>query len=166
MDLTQSIVQDFLDYDQNTGIFTWKLRPSNCVKAGDRAGSLDVQGYRRLQVCGVLHAEHRLAWLYVHGRWPTQLLDHINGKRSDNRIINLRECDDALNGQNRRDARKDNKIGLIGVSMRTNRTGTVSFRARIRVNHAMTNIGSFATAEDAHQAYVAAKRVLHPAGML
>ena len=61
---------------------------------------------------------HRLAWLYVHGEFPKNGMDHINGLRNDNRIINLRAVSDKENSRNL-SLRKDNVSGHIGVSWDT-----------------------------------------------
>lgn len=57
---------------------------------------------------------HRLAWFYVHGRWPTADIDHINGNRDDNRLCNLREATRQQNIQNSK-RRSDNRSGIKGV---------------------------------------------------
>ena len=55
------------------------------------AGSVHSTGYVRIGVDGGKYTAHCLAWLYTHGVWPSDQIDHINGNRSDNRIANLRE---------------------------------------------------------------------------
>ena len=55
------------------------------------AGSVHSTGYVRIGIDGRKYTSHRLAWLYVHGVWPSDQIDHINRNRSDNRIANLRE---------------------------------------------------------------------------
>ena len=57
---------------------------------------------------------HRLAWLYVHGEFPEDHTDHINGVKDDNRIVNLRAVTEVENGKNL-PIRKDNTSGLPGV---------------------------------------------------
>jgi hypothetical protein len=90
-DLDHSALRALLDYDPDTGVFTWRNPRTYWHKVGDVAGSVNGRGYRILGICGRYYAEHRLAWFYVHGAWPTHTIDHINRVRTDNRIANLRD---------------------------------------------------------------------------
>lgn len=103
-----------LHYDPETGVFTWKERISIRVMVGWRAGMVNTIGYRVTQVFGEKFLMHRLAWFYVHGRWPAADLDHINGRRDDNRIANLREATRQQNIQNAR-RKSNNTSGVKGV---------------------------------------------------
>lgn len=107
---------------------------------------------------GAAYATHRLVWFYVHGKWPEHEIDHINGDRSDNRISNLRDVPAAINRQNLRTSHKDKIAGPLGAHF--NKVSR-KWKASICVNYRHTHLGTFATAEDAHAAYVAAKRMLH-----
>lgn len=99
---------------------------------------------------------HRLAWLYIYGKWPQNELDHLDGNRANNKIANLRDAGDVLNSQNRRSPNKNNGVGLLGVS----RHG-LRFKAMIGVNWKIKYLGIFDTKEEAHAVYVKAKRKLH-----
>lgn len=78
------------------------------------------------------------------------IVDHVNGDPSDHRRHNLRLCTYTQNAQNRR-TRRDNSLGLKGVSRKKNR-----FVARITVNGKAIPLGSFVTPEQAARAYDAA----------
>lgn len=138
-------------YDPATGHFT----RVEGRKLG-LAGAINNLGYRLIGIVGKKYRAHRLAWLYVHGAWPTGEIDHINGIRDDNRIENLRDVSNRVNQQNRRKALKSGSTGLLGVSP-TKR----GFKAAISLNKASRYLGRFDTAEEAHAAYVDAKRELH-----
>jgi HNH endonuclease/AP2 domain len=153
--LTAERLREVLNYDPETGIFTWKLRTSWRVRVGDFAGS-QFGKRRQIGVDGVDHYVHRLAWLYVYGVWPASGIDHMNGDPSDNRICNLREATQAQNMQNLRKADKDSKTGFLGVS-----EDKKKFTARIMANGKKYHLGNFSTPEEAHAAYVQAKRRLH-----
>ena len=113
--LTQTRLKELLHYDTESGIFTWiKIKVSNQVKVGDKAGSLKSSGYTEISIDGKKYKAHRLAFLYINGRMPTNI-DHINHKCSDNRLINLREVSHQDNCKNR-SIRSDNKYGVVGVS--------------------------------------------------
>lgn len=101
----------------------------------------------------------------MHGYWPSEDVDHINHDKADNRIANLRELNRSLNQQNQIRAHKDNKTGYLGVYR--NKIGrTQPYVASIFVEGKAVHLGAFDTAEEAHAAYVKAKRRLHPAGTI
>lgn len=155
-DLIQSALRAAVHYDPDTGHFTRLVRTSNRINAGDLAGSLTALGYLRFFVCGRSYAAHRLAWLYMTGTWPHGEVDHINGDKVDNRFANLRVVSRSVNMQNQRRARVENKVGALGVSVQKGR-----FRAQIQTPAGKVHIGMYGTQEEAHAAYVAAKRKLH-----
>ena len=157
--LTQDRLQELLNYDPDSGLFTWLKSISRRVKAGEVAGGLSTGGYIRIRIDGKKYKAHRLAWLYTLGNWPSDYIDHINGIRNDNRIVNLREATNAENKQNQRVANVNNKTGLLGVSFHR-KSG--KFIARITVNGIRIGIGNFDNAEEAHQAYLRKKQELHP----
>jgi len=86
--LTKEMLQQMLHYNEATGHFTW-LVTSNRKKAGERAGTPVPHGYRKIQVYGKIYYEHRLAWLYVHGAFPEEVVDHIDGFVDNNHPDNL-----------------------------------------------------------------------------
>jgi hypothetical protein len=115
--------------------------------------------YIGIRLDNVLYLAHRLAWFYSYGKWPVDQIDHINGDRTDNRLINLREATNAENAQNKRI--RAGKSGFCGV-----RKENSKWLAEIKVNYKPIRIGLFNTPEEAHQAYIAAKRKFHKASML
>ena len=157
-DLTAERLRFLLDYDPETGIFVWKHITSKRVKVGDIAGFADHHGYISIGVDGFAHRAHRLAWLYVTGQHPSKFLDHINGKRTDNRFANLREASFALNSQNQCNTRTNNTSGFIGVTWCK---PLEKWRARISLRGKHLHLGLFETPTEARAAYLAAKRVLH-----
>ena len=165
--ITQDYLKSILDYDPNTGLFTWKPRDNknfNSLWSGKEAGCIDHYGYCVLRINKKSYKSHRLAFLYVYGEFPPSLIDHINGDPEDNRIINLRKATPSENLQNRKRAHSNNKTGLLGV-YRHNQA-TEKFCAEIRINKKPKYLGIFDTKEQAHNAYLKAKRELHPYGVL
>lgn len=156
-DITAAQVREVLDYEPVTGNLVWRKPVSRSVKVGDIAGTTKDNGYMQVRVGGRKYYAHRLVWLHVHGCWPSEI-DHINGVRSDNRIANLRDIAHAENCQNIRQRKPSNKVGLLGVDRRK---GSGKYRAAIKLDDKQIHIGHFSTAEDAHAAYVAAKRQIH-----
>ena len=152
-------LRSVLNYNQDTGVFTWKVRPSARTFAGDTAGNITSGGYWEIKFRKKSHLAHRLAWLYVHGAWPLETIDHINGDRLDNRLANLRDVTIGKNGQNKYRAKRTNGTGFLGV--RTTDKRKNGFRAVIKFDGKTKNLGSFDTPEKAHEAYMAAKAKYH-----
>ena len=162
--MTPELLKELLDYDAKTGVFKWKKRRGRGIAgaiAGRISTSTTAPGYVQIMVSRKLYQAHRLAWLHVHGSMPYKQIDHINGIRSDNRIANLRLVNGALNSQNQRRARKDNKTGFLGVSLHRSR-----FQACIRKDRKIFHLGYFDSAKEAHEAYVKAKRAIHEGNTL
>ena len=162
--INQNRLKQLLKYDSKTGVFTRKLTTSTGkYKVGDKAGGYNSQGYIKIHLEKNIFRGHHLAWLYVYGEWPKEQIDHINGIRDDNRIVNLREINNSGNCQNIRKPQKNNKTGFLGVSYMKNRN---KFRASITVNWKYIHLGLFNKAEEAYQAYLEAKRKYHYFGTL
>lgn len=159
--LTAEALRAILHYDPETGHFTW-LEDRGRIRVGDRAGSLQWLGrtaYLYICIDHKQHRAHRLAWLYMTGKWPEDMLDHRDGDGSNNRFANLREATGAQNSQapNKR-MLPQNTSGYTGVSTKKGRN---KWNASIAVNRRRIYLGSFSTAEEASAAYLAAKRRLH-----
>lgn len=147
-----------LDYNRESGEFRWLKKLSNRALAGSVAGTLEGYGYIQILIHGTLVKAHRLAWVFAYGQWPSGLIDHVNGNRADNSLLNLRDASRLVNQQNLRSAPKNSSTGILGAHIATSGK---PFRSRIRVDGKERHIGKYETAEQAHAAYVAAKRRLH-----
>lgn len=151
--LTAERLREVVDYDRLTGVMTWR----KTGKSKKQAGCKRKDGYVVIRIDGVLYYRHRLAWLHVFGIEPTYTIDHINGVKGDDRFDNLRDVPIAINSQNQRNASSTNKSsGLLGVQKNHN-----GWQGHITVNRKRHLLGTFKTPEEAHQAYIVAKRRLH-----
>lgn len=146
--------RELFNYDPETGLLTRKISTTNSVKVGDVAGSHHCAGYLSVRADGFLFLAHRLAWLIHTGAWPTFTIDHVNGKRADNRAKNLRDVPKAINNQNRHGTRA--AVGFAGVQANGRK-----FVSKLTTGGRQGYLGIFATPEQAHQAYLTAKRQLH-----
>lgn len=155
--LTADQLRGDLHYDESTGDFT-RIRPIRGRKTGTIAGHKNIYGYTIIMVSKVNYPAHRLAWLYVFGKWPDALIDHIDGDKSNNRISNLREASKVENGQNRKFARRDSSTGIIGVT----KHGKHGWRAQITINKRTIRLGTFKSIDLAREAYLQAKKLHHP----
>lgn len=160
--ITVEKLRALFNYDPDTGVFT-RLTRRGRFPAGSVAGHLrGKDGYLTIMIDGREYPAHRLAWLYTHGRWPTVDIDHKDGIRHNNRLLNLREATGSINAQNRHKASSLSSTGLLGVYM--NRGAP---RARITIHGGRRiDLGRFETPELAHAAYIEAKRKFHEGNTL
>lgn len=114
-------------------------------------------GYLAIRILGKRIKCHRAAWMYFYGSEPDRNIDHINGDRKDNRIVNLRL---ATNGENSRNSavRMTNTCGYKGV---TKRKDCAKWQAAITVNGRRIHLGNHHTPELAYAAYCKASEQYH-----
>lgn len=161
--LTTERLRHMLNYDPDTGEFTWRVDAGRwgAIKAGTKAGATMGNGYLCIGLDGKNYSAHRLAWQHYYGDLPPNYIDHINRVKTDNRIANLREADKSQNAQNT-SVRADNKTGFRGVV----RQGA-KFSAKIMFSGRQISLGTFKTAKEASEFYeaVAAKLFTHYEGL-
>lgn len=157
MSLTQARLKELLDYNPETGVFTWKMNKRRPDLAGTPAGRPNTSGHVQIMVDGARYMAHRMAWLWAYNEWPVEV-DHRNRAKSDNRIGNLRDGTRAEN-QHNVTKRSDNSSGFAGVSWNTRAS---AWHADIQANHKRVHLGVFATPQAASAAYQAAKKIYHP----
>lgn len=148
--LTQSRLRELLDYNRDTGVFTWLQYRSQLARAGSAAGRVNMTtGYVEIQIDGTRYKAHRLAWLYCHGVMPDKQIDHINSNRTDNRITNLRVATRSQNQQNT-GLTKANKSGRKGVYFRDGK-----WLAQAQINGKKYHLGRHKTIDEASRTYEA-----------
>jgi len=154
--ITQERLKSLLTYDPDTGEFRWRVRRPRC-SIDAVAGTTTYHGYTTIKLNGVTYRAHRLAWLYVFGAWPASELDHINRRREDNRITNLREATRFSNCQNR-EKLSGAHSRYIGVSKGFAGKG---WRAYIDKNGRRTCLGVFPTEQAAAAARQKAEKKVY-----
>lgn len=103
-----------LDYNLDTGIFTWKVDKNQNVKVGSVAGRIDNQGYLRITFDRKEYPAHRLAMYHIHKYWSENKIDHIDRNKLNNKIENLREVSEICSVRNRGEF-SNNTSGVKGV---------------------------------------------------
>ncbi len=156
-DLTAQRLREVLHYDPETGVFTRRQKTSIRGEFGDKVGWHTGNGYLMVTIDYGRHYLHRLAFLYQTNKFPRKHVDHIDGDGRNNRWSNLRDVSVSVNMQNIRAASKNSSTGLLGIE-KARGGGWV---ARIMVDRKRFHIGTYTTQEEAHDAYIAAKRRLH-----
>ena len=140
-------IYELLKYDEESGNLLWKTDRLN-TKAGKVAGCLNTAGYVQVYLDNVPYYAHRIIYALSFSQKAFEFIDHVDGNRSNNRLNNLREVSSAANAQN-------NKVRGTTLS----RYGWCS---SITTNYQQKHLGYFDTEEEAHQAYLEAKKIYHP----
>jgi len=141
--ITQKRLKEVLHYNPETGDFTWKVFLGG-VKTGDIAGCKG-RRYRQIRVDNEQYMAHCLIWLYVHGDFPEDQIDHINHDGFDNRLVNLRAVTQVVNHRNRSFS-KNNTSGVMGVHWYKSHS---RWRATIMINGKHKYLGLFKTISEA-----------------
>lgn len=146
LDLMQELLTR-LDF-QGTS-FTWKVEflPAKGRKSG-KAGSIDFSGYDVITFKGKRFKVHRLVWLLIHGAPLPEVIDHIDGDKSNNSPDNLRPSTTRLNGANRVEHRRGKPVG---VSYRKDNKMWIAQRWQ---DGKKLYLGQYKTQQEAYNAYV------------
>ena len=155
--ITQDELKEVLHYDPETGIFRWRMPKSSRVKPWDVAGTKNGNGYICFKINGASLRGHRLAWLYMTGKWPENDVDHMDGNRSNNAWQNLRSATNKQNLENQ-GLRKNNTSRFRGVSWCKRHKKWV---ARVYHNYKQIYVGFFESAGEAGKAASAKRAELY-----
>ena len=149
-------IKKLVNCNFETGKLYWTIARPN-APLNKELGSL-ARGYLTVKILGRDYKNHRVIWMLHTGDWPKGEIDHINGIKTDNRIVNLRDVDRALNMQNQKRNHKRNISGYLGV---TKCSTTNKWRARITSFGKKIALGSYDTPEKASKVYQEYKKMLH-----
>jgi hypothetical protein len=144
--LTQDRLKELLQYDADTGVFTWLNPTSNRIQRGSICNCHDKHGYIVIRLDSRLYKSHQLAWLYIYGVFSKEL-DHINQIRDDNRLVNLREATRSEQMHNA-GMLKNNTSGVKGVSWHK---ASKKWHARLWIDGKCHSLGYFDTVESAQK---------------
>jgi hypothetical protein len=155
--VTRELLQSLFDYRPETGHFVRKTKTAPVVNVGDIAGGPDAHGYINISIGSYPYKAHRLAWLWMHGSMPIGHIDHINGKKDDNRIANLRDVTVSQNLMNSALSRA-NKTGHKGVWYDPKRN---NWQAYITAGKKRIPLGRYDSPALAAEAYIEASKRHH-----
>ena len=158
-EITLEILREVLNYNSESGFFTWNVMTGRRNRVGSVAGTISSRGYVKIKVLGKAYYAHRLAWLYFYGDWPNGEIDHVNRIRSDNKIRNIRLASRSENLCNKT-IQKNNILKIKGVS-KCAQGKDRPFYSRITKNGNRVYLGSFGTIEEASFAYKVAAQTMH-----
>lgn len=154
--ITQKDLKQYLEYLPETGEFFANKKSIN-RPAGRKLGTVHSTGYVVIRIKDKLYKAHRLAWLYMTGEFPGNVIDHINRDKKDNRFVNLRDVTRSDNSENN-PIKRSNSSGFVGVSWYA---PTKKWRARIMYGYKGKHLGYFQTPQEAHEAYCVAAKKYH-----
>ena len=148
-----SILCKLLRYEQETGRLFWLPRPEHmfsrrrtflqfntCFANTEAFTAIDGRGYRSGRIWNKTYHGHRVVWAVCHGDWPN-VIDHINGDRADNRLINLRNITKAENARRKIKTKTTNGVSFCNIRN--------LWRARVTYNYKDRHLGYFNTQDEA-----------------
>lgn len=154
--ITQEYLKSILDYDPNSGVFTWKVSSKNHQhNIGDIAGcQVNHGGKTKYAIIGINkenYRANRLAFLYMTGSMPFHV-DHKDRDGTNNKWDNLRSATKQTNAANT-ERRSDNTSGFKGISFRSDKRRVKKWRACLFKDGKQIVIGTYHTKEEAAKAY-------------
>jgi hypothetical protein len=155
LEITQDLLKKIYNYDPLTGVLTTAVRTSNISRIGAEVGRAHTAGYLVVGLGDKIYLAHRLIWLRQTGKWPKEVLDHINMNPADNRLTNLRECSQACNTRNQVTHIKT-LSGAKGVA----RNGK-GWMASVMVDRVRKYLGTYGTIEEAKKVRDDYARIVH-----
>ncbi len=152
MALMLEVARSLLEYDPSSPSgLRWKVA-SPSRKAGESAGGLNVAGYYTVSIQSKIYRAHRVIWLLCTGDWPSKVLDHIDGNKTNNTLENLRDVTVRQNNFNKR--------GTKGFHWSA-KWGKWVAAIRTEIGSNPKYLGAYDTELDARAAYLRAKSVFH-----
>ena len=139
---------ELLRYDKSTGKLYWKAKRGGNIVEGDEAGCIAATGYVQIAIDNVPYTAHRIVYAMNIGKEIFQNIDHIDGNKTNNLFNNLREATESSNAKNR-------------VSLGCSKVPS-GWAAKITVDYKPKHLGIFKSKEEAHKAYLDAKKEYHP----
>ena len=137
--LTQGKLKELLHYQPDTGKFIWLKG----VCEGRQAGTHS-KGYVIIKLEQQRYAAHRLAFLYMTGKWPTLHVDHIDRTRDNNTWLNLRDVTRCENMQN-----VNYPGGVSGIRGVCRTKNGKKWQVQMSVKCVKYNFGQYASLEEA-----------------
>jgi len=132
-------LREAIQYNPDTG---------ELFRKGKRAGSPCRDGYIQVSFDNVQFMAHRIGWAVYFGAFPSDQIDHINRIRSDNRLVNLRECSNRDNSAN-----KGRAVALVGTTYLPQYR---KWQAQAKLGGRNCYLGVFDTQQEARNAYLSA----------
>ena len=142
----------FFKYE-NGKLFRIKSRGKDVYK---EVGYPDTKGYLNAGLNYKYYSVHRIIYLLNHGFCP-DIVDHINGKKDDNRIENLRKADISTNHYNCK-IPVHNTSGVKGVHKMKSGQG---YQCRINYRGKRNYLGTFDTFAEAKEFTELARDLCH-----
>ena len=159
--VTQELLHKWFEYNKDTGDLIWKPGHGG-VRSGRVAGCLQPSGYRSVSIGKkkVNYKAHRLVWMYHHGKWPDNFIDHINNNRADNRIENLRDVTHEENMANLAPG-SGSSTGYRGVYLQPSKSRKKKkYFTTVWSQGEPVNLGRYENIEDAVAVYHTAREML------
>lgn len=167
-----SYLKSVLDYDEETGDFTWKPRIESDFStkcqfvswsnrfAGKKAGTIVTKkrkSYLKINLGGKNYYAHRIAYAILNDCWPENEIDHINGNSLDNSKTNLRQVTRKENCRNV-SLIPNSTSGYCGVNWHE---PSGKWRARVKIDGKENYIGLF---DDPQEAAIRIKAIRDAVG--
>lgn len=147
--ITREYLKHIIHYDHATGVFTWNNPTSRKFKTGHLAGHIahtySGKRYLRITICNRKYLAHRLAFLYMLGRFPYDDTDHEDGNGLNNEWLNLRDATGSDNNRNQR-LIETNTSGFCGVTWNK---ASSKWRAQVFIGTKNINLGAYDCKQEA-----------------